>query len=47
MSPRPGRIVDRVEVSLPRPRDAATLTSPEFIALKARLLHALEGHPSA
>jgi ABC-type nitrate/sulfonate/bicarbonate transport system ATPase subunit len=47
MSPRPGRIVERVDVSLPRPREAATLTSPEFVALKARLLHALEGRPSA
>lgn len=43
MSPRPGRIVDRVEVSLARPRDATTLTSPEFTALKAHLLRALEG----
>lgn len=43
MSPRPGRIVDRVEVSLTRPRDATTLTSPEFTALKAHLLRALEG----
>ena len=47
MSPRPGRIVQRVQVNLPRPRDAATLTSPEFIALKARLLQALEGHQPA
>ena len=47
MSPRPGRIVERVEVVLPRPRDAATLTSPEFIALKAHLLRALEGYQPA
>ncbi len=43
MSPRPGRIVDRVDVSLARPRDATTLTSAEFTALKAHLLRALEG----
>ena len=43
MSARPGRIIARVPVALGRPRDAATVTSPEFMALKARLLTALEG----
>jgi len=43
MSPRPGRIVTRVTVDLPRPRDASTLVTPRFVALKARLLAALEG----
>ena len=46
MSPRPGRIVARVPVALGRPRDAATVTSPEFVALKARLLADLEGNPT-
>ncbi|RJQ13270.1 MAG: ABC transporter ATP-binding protein [Dehalococcoidia bacterium] len=43
MSPRPGRIVARIPVAIGRPRDAATVTSPGFIALKARLLAALDG----
>ena len=43
MSPRPGRIVTRLPVELPRPRTAATITSPEFTALKARLFTAIEG----
>ena len=46
MSPRPGRIIARVPVALGRPRDAATVTSPEFVALKARLLADLEGNPA-
>ena len=47
MSARPGRIVARVPVPLGRPRDAATATSPEFTALKARLLTMLDGDVSA
>ncbi len=42
MSARPGRIVARVPVPLARPRDAATVTSPEFTALKAQLLARLD-----
>ncbi len=42
MSPRPGRIVARVEVRLARPRDARTATSADFTNLKATLLSALE-----
>lgn len=45
MSPRPGRILARVDVGFARPRDARTATSPEFTALKARLLSVLEGDP--
>jgi NitT/TauT family transport system ATP-binding protein len=42
MSPRPGRIVDQVAVDLPRPRPrSATVTTPEFAALKERALEAL------
>jgi ABC-type nitrate/sulfonate/bicarbonate transport system ATPase subunit len=39
LSPRPGRVVAEIPVGLPRPRE---VTSPEFTALKARALEALE-----
>jgi len=42
MSPRPGRIVVAVEVPFSRPRDSSAVTHPEFVALKAKLLAALE-----
>jgi ABC-type nitrate/sulfonate/bicarbonate transport system ATPase subunit len=42
MSPRPGRIVATVEVPFPRPRDSSAVTDSEFVALKAKLLAALE-----
>jgi ABC-type nitrate/sulfonate/bicarbonate transport system ATPase subunit len=38
MSGRPGRMRMCVEVDLPRPRTLETITSPEFVALKQRLL---------
>jgi ABC-type nitrate/sulfonate/bicarbonate transport system ATPase subunit len=43
MSPRPGRIVARVAVPFPRPRPPGLVVEPEFVALKAELLAALEG----
>ena len=43
MTPRPGRIVDCVEVDLPRPRDADVLTSPRGVDLIAHIRAAL-GH---
>ncbi|MEX2032620.1 MAG: ABC transporter ATP-binding protein [Dehalococcoidia bacterium] len=42
MSDRPGRIVSRIDVTLPRPRSAADTASTDFAALKARVLTALE-----
>jgi len=42
MSPRPGGIVARIGVPLPRPRTTADTTSAEFVALKARALDALD-----
>ncbi len=47
MSPRPGRIVLEGVVDLPRPRDAAMLTAPAFVALKAALLATLRDGPGA
>jgi NitT/TauT family transport system ATP-binding protein len=38
MTARPGRIKERVEIDLARPRSVDLLTSPEFIALKRRIM---------
>ena len=37
MSARPGRIVDTVQVDLPRPRHYDLVTTPDFIELKRRI----------
>ena len=42
MSPRPGRIVETVRVDYPRPRGLQVIADPTFVALKARLLEALD-----
>jgi ABC-type nitrate/sulfonate/bicarbonate transport system ATPase subunit len=42
MSPRPGRLVESVKVPFERPRRLARASSPEFVALKGRLLQALD-----
>ncbi len=39
MSARPGRIIDRIEVDLPRPRSYATLSAPAFAGLRDRIWH--------
>jgi ABC-type nitrate/sulfonate/bicarbonate transport system ATPase subunit len=38
MSGRPGRMLMCLDVDLPRPRTLETITTPEFVALKQRLL---------
>ena len=38
MTARPGRIKERVEIAIPRPRSVDVLTSPEFIVLKRRIM---------
>ena len=43
MSPRPGRIAADIPVTIPRPRDLATLTAPDFMTLKRRILGLLYG----
>jgi ABC-type nitrate/sulfonate/bicarbonate transport system ATPase subunit len=41
LSPRPGRVQQRFEVPLPRPRQRNVVTSPSFAALKERCMTAL------
>ena len=41
MSARPGRIVDEVAITLPRPRPEDVVATPAFAALKGRLLAAV------
>jgi|GEM_PF-155072 len=43
MSPRPGRIVELVEIDLPRPRTAGLLRAPEFHRYQDRLSELLFG----
>jgi NitT/TauT family transport system ATP-binding protein len=45
LSPRPGRIVDIIDVPLERPRDAEIKRRPAFIDTELRVLRALEGRP--
>jgi ABC-type nitrate/sulfonate/bicarbonate transport system ATPase subunit len=42
MTPRPGRIQAELGINLPRPRQRSVVTTPEFLALEARLLDWLE-----
>jgi NitT/TauT family transport system ATP-binding protein len=43
MSPRPGRVIADLENPLARPRNLDSLTDPEFIELKSRVMHLLHG----
>jgi NitT/TauT family transport system ATP-binding protein len=43
MSARPGRIVEQIVLPFGRPRDAALVTDPAFVALKRRCLELLHG----
>ncbi len=46
MSASPGRIIDDIPVTLPRPREASLALSPDFIDLKARCLEPLRRESS-
>ena len=50
MAPRPGRIIDVIDVDLPRPRNAELVESPEFHAYELRIREQLRfafGHSEA
>jgi ABC-type nitrate/sulfonate/bicarbonate transport system ATPase subunit len=42
LSSRPGRVRERINVELERPRDRSVVTSPAFSTLKAHCLRSLE-----
>jgi ABC-type nitrate/sulfonate/bicarbonate transport system ATPase subunit len=41
MGTRPGRILERIAIPLPRPRERSITVSPEFVAIKERCLKLL------
>jgi NitT/TauT family transport system ATP-binding protein len=50
MASRPGRIIEKMPIDLPRPRDRSIVTTPRFMAMKKYcldLLHAQEPQQSA
>ena len=44
MASRPGRVIDRMPVDLPRPRDRSLVTTPRFVAMKKYCLDLLHSH---
>jgi ABC-type nitrate/sulfonate/bicarbonate transport system ATPase subunit len=47
MTPRPGRIATEIPVPIPRPRRLETLTEPDFMDVKRRILGFLYGQGAA
>jgi len=46
MSPRPGRVVGRLEIDLDRPRKPSVVTSRRFVELRAQALDLLDHAPA-
>jgi ABC-type nitrate/sulfonate/bicarbonate transport system ATPase subunit len=47
MAARPGRVIERMTIDLPRPRPRSLVTTPDFVALKQRCLALLGSHELA
>jgi ABC-type nitrate/sulfonate/bicarbonate transport system ATPase subunit len=47
MGTRPGRIIETIQVDLPRPRVRTSALSPEFLTIKERCLGLLNVHGPA
>jgi ABC-type nitrate/sulfonate/bicarbonate transport system ATPase subunit len=50
MGSRPGRIIDKMPIDLPRPRERSVVTSPRFVAMKQYcldLLYTVASQPPA
>ena len=47
MGTRPGRLIETIAVSLPRPRLRSCTTGAEFAAMKERCLDLLHSQPAA
>ena len=50
MASRPGRVIEKLDIDLPRPRSRAVASTPRFVAMKkycTDLLHATEERPAA
>ncbi|HEY8579784.1 MAG TPA: ABC transporter ATP-binding protein [Beijerinckiaceae bacterium] len=47
MASRPGRVIDRMPVDLPRPRDRSLVSTPRFVAMKRYCLDLLHSHGHA
>ena len=47
MGTRPGRILETIPITLPRPRARTSALTPEFIAIKERCLTLLAAHAPA
>jgi ABC-type nitrate/sulfonate/bicarbonate transport system ATPase subunit len=45
MGTRPGRVLETIEIDLPRPRARTSTLTPGFISIKERCLHLLHSQP--
>jgi len=47
MGTRPGRVLESIPITLPRPRARTTALTPDFIAIKERCMKLLAAHVPA